>query len=134
MSSARDLFRETGIGAMSNQTFAQMYSEARFAAGKYDDWSRLDYRVIPDGAQYADIRAAGPERFLTRVEVGVREVGSRDITTRFVTHMTDEAHTPQEAIDAAAGIIGDTQGYGLTDQPGTIVAAWVGGIFRTKAP
>lgn len=134
MTAARNAFREQGIGAMANQTFSQLYSEARFAAGKYDDWANLDYRVVPGGEQYATIRASGAERFLTRVEVGIREPGSRDLTVQFFTHMTNVAHTPQEAIDAAnAQFSYDTESdsrYGK----GTAVGAWVSGIFRTAVP
>lgn len=134
MTAARDLFRESGVGALSNQTFSQLYGEARFAAGKYDDWANLDYSAVPGAEQYADIRASGPDRYLTRVEVGVREIGQRDITTTFFTHMTNDPHSPQEAIDAATSRIADTQQYGVTLGQGAVLAAWVSGIFRTKAP
>lgn len=134
MTAARNMFREQGIGRMANQTFSQLYSEARFAAGKFDDWASLDYRSIPDGAQFATIRASGPERFMTRVEIGVREAGSRDITTTFFTHMTGEAHTPQEALDAAMANTMTTDPSGPSGQQGQAVGGWVSGIFRTQAP
>lgn len=134
MTAARNLFRSQGVGAMANQTFSQLYSEARFAAGKYDDWASLDYRVVPGGEQYAEIRASGPERFLTRVEIGVREPGSRDITTTFFTHMTSGAHTPQEALDAAMANTLTTDPAGPSGQKGVAVGGWVSGIFRTTVP
>lgn len=131
MTAARNMFREQGIGRIANQTFSQLYSEARFAASKYDDWASLNYGAIPGGEQYGTIRAGGPERFLTRVEVGVRESGSRDLTTTFFTHMSAEPHTPQEAIDAAMAHAAGSDDSGPSGNQGVAVGAWIGGIFRT---
>lgn len=131
VTAARGLFREQGIGRLSNETFGQLYGEARLSLANRDAVAGLAYDAIPEGSSYAMIRAGGPERFLTTVEVPVRESGTRGIVTRFYTHMTSDAHTPQEAVDAALQRFSSPDEDGTAYDEGTPLAGWVTGLHRT---
>lgn len=131
VTAARAAFREQGLGRISNETFGQLYGEARAAAGRMDTFATLDYAALPDANVYNTIRAGGPTRYLTNVAVPVRESGSRDVLTRFDTYMTAEPHTPQEAIDYALAHVGDRSGAGTDFGVGSPLGAWVESVGRT---
>lgn len=134
VTAARSAFREQGLGRISNETFGQLYGEARASAARMDAFATLDYRVVPSGEQYDVIRAGGPTRYLTNVAVPVRETGSRDVITRFDTYMTAQPHTPQQAIDYALSHVGDRSESGTDFGVGSPIAAWIESIGQTTGP
>lgn len=98
---ARDAMRAAGL-SMSNATFSRMYADVRAAIGERDAIQGLNYDAIPGGDQWGEWAAGAAGDFATFVTSYVRRPGSPDVEERYYIHVTGQAHTPQEAIDAAA--------------------------------
>src|SRR2546422_342690 len=90
VTATRNLFREQGIGAMSNEAFGQLFGQIREAVGAADRIATLDYNAIPSGDVYTPWAAGTPDRFSSFVEVFVREPGTRVVSSRFYQYVTDE--------------------------------------------
>lgn len=136
VTAAREAMREGGLGSMSNAAFGRLYGEIRQAVGMRSQIASLDYGAIPPTDVYTPWAAGAAGRHASFVEVYVRPVGSRDVTSKWYQHVTDAAHTPQEAIDAAIGAIMGGSATGLTPSGEVIVGAAVTSITRTtgRAP
>lgn len=98
---ARNAMRESGI-SMSNATFSRMYGEIREAIAGRDALQGLDYGAIPPGETYTDWAVGAEGDYATFVTSYVRVPGQSDLEQRFYIYRSDQPHTPQEAIDAAA--------------------------------
>lgn len=130
---ARAMFRESELGRMSNAAFGQLYGQVRSALGARDQLAGLDYAAIPDGDVFTPWAAGTPDRYASFVEVFVREVGSRDVTSRFYTHVTSDPHSPQEAVDAAMDVITGGSATGFTPYDEVPIDGVVTSMTRTVA-
>lgn len=131
VTAARNLFRSQGVGAMSNAAFGQLYGQIRTALGGRDQIAALDYNALPDAGVYTPWAAGEADRYATFVEVAVREVGSRTITSKFHTHVSDAPHTPQEAVEAAVATITAGNESGVTPSNEVVLDATVTSMTRT---
>lgn len=93
-------FREAGM-AMSNQAFRSMYAQVRDVIGRRDVLGALDYSAIPGPEVYGTVTLGQGDRYATYVTSYVRRLGERDLEPRWYTYVTDQPHTPGEAIQAA---------------------------------
>ena len=100
MRRAREQFRAAGM-RMSNESFAQLYSEIRDTIGGREVLQGIDYNAIPDADIYGTWAMGEGGRFSTFVTSYVRRIGERNVEQRFYTYTTDQPHSPQEAIDIA---------------------------------
>lgn len=98
---ARNALRAAG-GAISNATFSAMYSEIRTSIAARDALQNIDYGSIPSGADYTEWTMGAEGDYATFVTSYVRVPGQSGVEERYFTYVTDQPHTPQEAIDAAA--------------------------------
>lgn len=98
---ARTAMREAGL-QMSNATFSRMYGEVRSTLANRDLVAGLDYGAIPPGDAFSTWTMGEGGQYATFVTSYVRVPGTREVEPRFFTFVTDEPHTPQDAIDAAA--------------------------------
>lgn len=98
---ARTAMREAGL-QMSNATFSQMYGEIRAAVAGRDAIAGLNYDAIPGDDAFTTWRVEDGGGYATFVTNYVRVPGQRGVEPRYYTYVTDQPHTPQEAIDAAA--------------------------------
>lgn len=130
---ARNAFRSEQIGRMSNAAFGQMYGQVRAAIGNRSAIAALDYNAIPPAEALTEWRAGAGGRYSSFVEVLVREIGSRDVSTRFHQFVTDEPHTPQDAVDAAIDVISMGSEDGTTPSGEVVLDGVVTSMTRTIA-
>lgn len=131
VTAARSLFREQGVGRMSNSAFGQLYGQIRAAVGNRSAIAGLDYSQVPQAGAYTPWAAGAADRYATFVEVYVRPVGSREVTSKWYQYVTNNPHTPQAAINAAVDSIMGGSAEGLTPSGEVIVGAAVTSITRT---
>lgn len=131
VTAARNMFRETGIGRMSNQAFGELYGQVRAAIGNRDVLAGLPYDSIPAAEAYTPWAAGTVDRHASFVEVHVREIGSRDVSSRFYQYVTTEPHTPQEAVDNAIQVISNGSEDGTTPSGEIVLAGFVTSMTRT---
>lgn len=124
--------QEAGAG-MNRGTFFQMVGEIRGAIGAREELQGLDYGAIPEGSSYSTWRAGAGDQYATFVTSYVRPVGSLDIEQRYYTHITNDPHSPQDAIDAAQDFLdrGNEQGSGPSAD--TTMGSVITSINRTVA-
>ncbi len=130
---ARNLFRETGVGRMSNAAFGQLYGQVRAAIGQRDVLAGIDYNALPPGDAYTPWAAGRADRYASFVEVQVREIGTREVTSRFHQFVTNAPHTPQEAVDAAMQVVSNGSEDGTTPSGEIVLAGFVTSMTRTVA-
>lgn len=118
-------FREAGF-EMGNQAFRQMFGEIREAVGNRDVIAGLDYGAIPPADAYSTWAAGDEGQYATFVTSYTRMPGTVEIEPRYYTYVTDEPHTPQEAVDAAAGFYTGDQG-----QPGYQQGVYQGSVITS---
>lgn len=128
---ARNALRSSGAGRMGNAEFGQLYGQIRDAVGMRSSVAQLDYDALPPGEAYSTWAAGEAGRYASFVEVYVRPMGARDVTSKWYQHVTTEPHTPQSAIDAAIDVIMGGSQSGLTPSGEVIVGAAVTSITRT---
>lgn len=133
VTAARGMFRDTGIGRMSNAAFGELYGQIRAALGTRDALASIDYGAIPQGEIYTPWAAGTADRYASFVEVFVREVGTRDVSSRFYQYVTSDPHTPQEAVDAAVDVIGAGSEDGTTPSGEVVLDGVVTSMTRTVA-
>lgn len=129
---ARNLFRSYGM-QMGNGPFGQLYGQVRAALGDRDVISGLTYDAIPPGEAYTEWAAGTPDQFASFVQTFTREKGSNDVVTHFSTYVTDQPHTPQEAIDWAQADSEQAAAAGGTFSGQVTLASVVTSMTRTVA-
>lgn len=122
---ARNTMRDLGVGSLSNEAFGELYGEIRAAIGQRSALAGLDYEAIPGADVLVPWSAGNRERYATFVEVFVREQGTRVVTSRFHTHISDAPHTPQEAVDAAIQTLADAARDEGTDFDAVVLTGMV---------
>lgn len=132
VTAGRALMREAGM-RMSNATFSRMYGQVREAIGGREQLQGLDYEAIPSGEQYSTWTAGQGGQYATFTTTFIRPTGSREVEPAFYFHITNEPHTPQEAIDAAAVFFADGDEINPVYGPREIIGAVVTSVNRTVA-
>ena len=127
---ARSLFRQQGIGEMSNEAFGQLFGQVRAAVGRESALAGIDYNAIPPTDVYTDWAAGEAGRFSSFVEVYVREPGTRSVSSRFYNYVTDGPHSPQEAVDAAMQVMSDAAADQGTDFDAVVLGGVVSSMTR----
>lgn len=128
----RDLFRSYGM-AMSNARFSSLYGEIRSTIANREALQALDYSLVPDAARFNAWAAGEPDRYATFVQVHVTMPGESEIQMRPFVHITDQPHTPQEAVDAAMSEAEQLAAAGGTFQGQTVIGGTVTSMTRTVA-
>lgn len=98
---AISLFRDAGM-KMGNQAFRSLYANVRDTLADRDQIAGLNYDAVPPGEAFGTWAADAEGGFATFVTSFTRMPGEVEMESRFYIHVSDESHTPQEAIDAAA--------------------------------
>lgn len=126
MNKALATFRDAGM-KMGNQAFRSAYANVREAIGGRDVISSLDYDAIPPGEAFTDWAAGASGRYATFVTSLTRLPGEVEMDRKFYIHVTDEPHTPQEAVDAHAAHLTDEaqtdKGYPMGSYQGGYVTS-----------
>lgn len=133
VTAARAALREEGVGRMSNAAFGQLYGQIRAAVGDRSAIAGMDYTQPVPTSVMTPWAAGTPDRYASFVEVYVRPIGSRDVTSKWHTYVTDFPHSGQEAIDAAVEQIMGGSETGMTPSGEVIVGAAVTSTTRTVA-
>lgn len=130
VTAGRNMVRDAGF-QISNEAFGNLYGQVRFALGDREIIQGLNYDQVPPSDVYSTWRAGRGDQYATYVTSYVRPVGERDIEERFYFHLSDDPHTPQEAIDAAqAHLTGDRAATSGSD-PIVLVGSVVTSVNRT---
>lgn len=133
VTAARTAMRDEGVGKMSNAAFGQLYGQIRAAVGMRSQIAQLDYSTPPPPEVLTPWAAGVPDRYSSFVEVYVRPIGGRDITSKWFQYVTDDPHAGQEAIDAAIDSVMGGSEDGTTPSGEVIVGAAITSMTRTVA-
>lgn len=118
---ALDAWRELG-GTAGNQNWHSMYGQIADTLARTPDMAALDPNVLPAASDYGTWAFGNGGQYATQVKVLVTDTETGLQSWRDFTHITDEPHTPAEAI--AEGI----EQYGSDDNE-TAYGETVGGGF-----
>lgn len=126
----RAALRDEGV-TMSNQSMRSIYNQVRDAVAGRDVIANLPYDALPPSEAYTDWAAGAEGRYATFVQSFTRMPGERELEPKFFQYVTDEPHTPQEAIDAAAAhYTSDATSTGGTPK-GSYISSVVTSMTRT---
>lgn len=123
-------FREGG-GAINNETWFSLYGQIRDAVGGNEALQGLEYSSLPPTEAYSPWAAGEPDRYVSFVEVHVRNPGERIPESRFFSYVTDTMHAPEDAINAAVAEFGEAAAAGGTFAGQIILGATVTSLTRT---
>lgn len=126
-----DLLRESGM-KMGNQAFRSLYANVRDTIADRDQIAGLNYDAVPPAEAFGTWAADAEGGFATFVTSFTRMPGEVEMEQRFYIHVSDDPHTPQEAIDAAAAhYTDDAVGSSGTPQ-GVYQGSVVTSVTRTR--
>lgn len=94
-------WREAG-GSFTRQDWLRGYANVRETLANSPTIGAIDPTAIPDAQQYGEWAMGRGGQFATQVQMQVLDRGSGVVGTAPFTYITDEPHTPEDAI--AAGI------------------------------
>lgn len=132
VTAGRQMMREAGM-RMSNAAFSRMYGQVRDAIGGREGLQSMDYESIPPGEAYSTWTAGRGGQYATFTTTFVRPTGSREVEPVYYFHLTNEPHTPNEAIQAAAGFLTDGDEINPVYGPREIIGSVVTSMTRTVA-
>lgn len=121
-------FREMG-GRIGNERWYALYGDVRSAVGNREGIQSMLYDSIPQAAQMTDWAAGEAGQQATFVQTYLQVPGERSPRTSFYIHVTDNPHTPQEAINAAQGSIAEGQRTGT----GPVGEVMLGSVITSVA-
>lgn len=125
--SLRD-FREAG-GSMRNEYWRSTYADVRDALAREESVSGLTPDAIPTGDQYATWAMGRGDQYATQVTVFVRQGGTGDTGAKSFTYISDEAHSPEEAEQAAIDEYSDPDVASQYEE--VVTGAVTTGVYRT---
>lgn len=94
-------FREAG-GAFKRQDWLRGYAATRDTLSSAPQIAGIDPSSVPEAGQYGEWAMGRGGQFATQVQIQVMDRASGIVGTAPFTYVTDEPHTPDEAV--AAGI------------------------------
>lgn len=77
------------------------------ALARSGDTLALDPTQLPTGEDYAELAMGRGGQYATRVSIGIVNMDTGISGTGWYLHVTDEPHTPQDAIEAAQDAFSD---------------------------
>lgn len=123
---ALDEFREAG-GEMRRQSWFRLYGQVSDTLARSPESEALDPRALPDSSAYGEWAMGAGGQYASQVNVMFRDVESGVIGTAQYTHISDDPHTPEEAIAAAVDVYGDEETAGRYEQAilgGVVTNVW----------
>lgn len=97
---ALNAYREAG-GSIRTQTWYRLYGEVTDSLARSPVAGQLDPDQLPGGGDYATWTMGKGKQFATQVQVYHRDLDTGIVGTSNFTYVTDYAHTPGEAEEAA---------------------------------
>ncbi len=130
VTAARNAMRAAGM-KMSNAAFSSLYGQIREAIGAREGLQGLDYESLPSGETYSTWTAGRGDQYATFVTTWVRPIGERDASPRYFYHLTNEPHTPAEAVRVAQSSLAQAAEAEHGDSDIMIIGSLVTSINRT---
>lgn len=128
---ALDVFRSQG-GAMRTQTWYRAWGEMENVVSRRAQWATVDPDLFPSADLYAPWSAGRPGSYATQVKVLLRDRETGLVSSIGYTHITDEPHTPAEAMDAGMGIYQQGSEDESTDYDQQVVGAIPIGFYEMQ--
>lgn len=101
-----DLLREYGAGYRRTDFLAD-WGRVSDALARNPETLALDPTILPGGEDYASIAMGRGGQYATRVSIGLVNMDTGIQGTGWYLHVTDEPHTPQDAIEGAMDAFSD---------------------------
>lgn len=101
-----DLLRQYGAGYRRSDFLAD-WGRVRDALAEDPSSLAIMPGTIPSGGEYAELAMGRGGQYATRVSIGLANQDTGVQGTGWYLHVTDEPHTPEEAIEAALDAFSD---------------------------
>lgn len=114
-------------GGMRRQSWYRLYGEVRDSIARSPEASSLDPGATPTGAQYGTWAMGRGGQFATQVNIMFRDKASGVVGSAPYTHISDEEHTPDEAIAAGIDLYSNDDAASRYDQQilgGIVTNVW----------
>lgn len=121
-------FREAG-GGMRRQSWFRLYGEVADSIARSPEAAALDPAAYPDAENYGEWAAGQGGQYATQVNIMIRDRASGVVGSAPYTHITDDPHTPDEAIAAGVDLYSNDDAAQRYDQQ--ILGGVVTGIWQT---
>lgn len=108
-------FREAG-GQMRRQSWFRLFGEVADTITRSAEASALDPGSLPDAGDYGVWEMGKGGQYATQVNIMFRDRYSGVIGTAPYTHITDDPHTPDEAIASGIDLYTDDEAAQRYDQ------------------
>lgn len=121
-------FREAG-GAYRRQDWLRGYAGVRDALQMRPEIAGIEPSAIPEAGAFAEWRMGRGGQFATQVQMLVMDRESGIMTIAQYTHITDEPHTPDEAVQAGIDLFGQPATESRYSQ--RVMGGLPSGLYRT---
>jgi len=112
---ALNAFREAG-GAMRRQTWYRLYGQTADTLARSPESSALEPGAIPNAEQLGTWAMGAGGQYATQVNVLFRDRNSGVVGVAPYTYVSDDPHTPDEAIAAGIDLYSDDEAAARYDQ------------------
>lgn len=123
-------FQEAG-GGMRRQTWYRLFGQVADTIARQPESEALDPSALPDASAYGEWQMGQGGQYATQVNVMFRDAESGVIGTAQYTHVSDQPHTPGEAIDAAIDVYSDEDAASRYEQ--VILGGVATSVWQTVA-
>lgn len=121
-------WRDLG-GSSGNESWRRMVGSIADTINRTDDMAALDPGALPTAADYGEWQMGRGGQYATQVAVTARDDETGLLTTSQYTYVSNEPHTPDEAVEAAMdeyGISDNAAAYGQD-----VLGAFVTHVWQT---
>ncbi len=101
-----DLLKSYGAGYRRSDFLAD-WGRVRNALASSADTLSLDPNAIPDSSDLAQLAMGRGGQYATRVSIGIADMDTGVQGTAWYLHVTDEPHSPADAVEAAEAFFAD---------------------------
>lgn len=119
-------FRDAG-GAFRRQDWLRSYAGVRDTLSRQPDIAGISPSTVPDASQYGEWAMGRGGQFATQVQIHVIDRESGIVGTAPFTFISDEPHTPEDAVEAGIDLYTNdeaAQRYGQRVVGGLPSAMW----------
>lgn len=121
-------FRDSG-GEMQTQRWYRLYGQVGDSLARNDEAYAIAPDTLPTAEQYGEWEAGNGGQYATQVSVTFRDIDSGVFGVAQYTHITDEPHTPEEAMQAGIDLYANEDAAGRYEQE--IMGAFATNVWQT---